>query len=194
MSQYTPNPQYLHKYVLYFFIFCGLISCHNKNKEKVENIIKEWIGKEITYPNSIFTIKGKDTVFVNPDKYTFKILCYVNKEGCTSCKLKLREWDKYIKDMKKEYHKNIGFFFYYSPNNTKEITYHLIKEDFNYPVCIDIKDSINIINKLPVNSQFQTFLLDKNNKIIAIGNPILSSKVQEMFSYILSNKINTINN
>ena len=43
---------------------------------------------------------------------------------------------------------------------------------FSYPVCIDEKDSFNLLNKFPKDNRFQTFLLDKNKKVVAIGNPI----------------------
>ena len=48
----------------------------------------------------------------------------------------------------------------------------LQSEDFIYPVCIDLKDTFNKLNKFPLNDKFRTFLLDNTNKVILVGNPM----------------------
>jgi hypothetical protein len=61
-------------------------------------------------------------------------------------------------------------------------------EKFVYPVCIDEKDSLNILNKFPSEMEYQTFLLDRDNKIIAIGNPIHNSKIKNLYLKIIQGK------
>lgn len=46
-------------------------------------------------------------------------------------------------------------------------------------------DAFNKLNKLPPYPMFQTFLLDKNNRVIAIGNPIHNPKVKELYLKII---------
>ena len=50
-------------------------------------------------------------------------------------------------------------------------------------------DKFNILNHFPSEKAFQTFLLNKKNKIIAIGNPILNPKVKELYLKILAGNI-----
>lgn len=45
------------------------------------------------------------------------------------------------------------------------------------------------MNHFPSERAFQTFLLDRENKIIAIGNPILNPKVKELYLKILTGNI-----
>lgn len=53
------NFRYLLSISLLFFLF----SCGNQKKENIEILLQTWSGKEILFPaNSIFTVKGKDTV------------------------------------------------------------------------------------------------------------------------------------
>ena len=59
-------------------------------------------------------------------------------------------------------------------------------ENFDYPVCIDEKDSINKLNHFPVEMRFQTLLLDKENKVLAIGNPVQNPKIKELYLKIIS--------
>jgi hypothetical protein len=56
-------------------------------------------------------------------------------------------------------------------------------------ISCDVKDSLNQLNKLPVNPIFQCFLLDKDNKVLAIGNPANNFKVWELYKQIISGEI-----
>ena len=77
--------------ILGFVVFA---SCGKSNKDKSFSLLQKWIGKELSLPaRSVFTIQGKDTVEY-PIQNTYKILTYIDSTGCTSCKLKLAEWEK----------------------------------------------------------------------------------------------------
>lgn len=43
---------------------------------------------------------------------------------------------------------------------------------FSYPIIYDYHGTLDSLNQFPKNRIFQTFLLDKDNKVILIGNPI----------------------
>jgi hypothetical protein len=58
--------------------------------------------------------------------------------------------------------------------------------DFNYPVFIDKKNGINQLNNFPQQQEYQCFLLDKNNKILFLGNPSINPNIWELYKrYIL---------
>lgn len=61
----------------------------------------------------------------------------------------------------------------------------MLLSHFDYPVCIDEQDSLNKLNDFPTEMAFHTFLLDKSNKIIAIGNPIHNPKIKELYLKII---------
>jgi len=61
----------------------------------------------------------------------------------------------------------VCFFLY--PRNRKELEYILKLNNFSYPVCIDEQDSLNKLNHFPSDIIFQAFLLDKNDKVVAVG-------------------------
>lgn len=56
---------------------------------------------------------------------------------------------------------------------------------FNHPVCIDEDDAFNRLNHFPSDMSFQTFLLDKDNKVVVIGNPIHNLKLGELYMQII---------
>ena len=76
---------------------------------------------------------------------------------------------------------SVPFLFYFHPKDLKELRYYTRRDDFTYPVCFDEKDELNQQNQFPSDMTFQTFLLDKGNKVVAMGNPVLNPKVKELY-------------
>ena len=68
------------------------------------------------------------------------------------------------------------------------VAYNLRVHDFNSPVCVDPQDSLGILNQFPEDENFHTFLLDKDNRVLAIGNPIYSTRIRELYLNIIQGK------
>lgn len=176
------------KYVITLLIII-FFSCSNSSKEQITTVIKKWENKEILFPkNIIFTKYGKDTINYNYLNSKYKILIYIDSIGCTSCKLQLTKWKDFIIETDSVTKNTLSFNFFFHPKNNKEIYYLLKREDFQTPICIDSQDSLNKLNNFPKEMMFQTFLLDKDNKVIAIGNPIHNPKVKELYLKIITGK------
>ena len=174
-----------------FVPFMLLSSCSNlEKKRQVVSAIEQWIGKELLYPNStIFTIQGVDTLdnaFL--EEYSYTIVSYVDSIGCTSCKLQLNRWNIFMQEVDSISKKKVNLNFIFHPKNVQEIINILKVNAFKHPVWIDINDSFNKLNHLPSNMSFQTFLLDKDNKVVSIGNPIYNPQVKELYLNIIQGK------
>ena len=158
------------------------LSCQDKNKEATLRLVKEWNGKEIKFPaHSIFTIQGKDTVDFDFRDSEYKIVTYVDSVGCTSCKLHLERWKTFIKDVDSVMNGSVPFVFVFHPKNVKELRHILRGHAFNYPVFFDEKDDFNVLNRFPSEMMFQTFLLDKENIVMALGNPVLNPQIKDLY-------------
>lgn len=170
-----------------FSITYMMFSCNGISNKNIGDLVSEWNNKEIIFPsNLLFTKLGKDTFKIDYwGMSDYKILTYMDSTGCTSCKLKLYEWKKIIYEFDSVTNGSIPVLFFMNPKDTKEIKYILKRDNFNYPVCIDELDSLNKLNRFPADMRFQTFLLDKNNKVLAIGNPVHNPKVKELFMKII---------
>jgi hypothetical protein len=59
----------------------------------------------------------------------------------------------------------------------------------NYPVFIDEKNEINRLNHFPTLMEYQCFLLDKDNKVLLIGNPTLNLRIWEMYKQVITGEI-----
>lgn len=163
------------------------VSCQETEKERFTRMVNEWMGEEIKFPeHSVFTVQGKDTVdFVFRDA-DYKVVSYIDSTGCTGCKLQLLEWRAFMHDMDSISGNPVSFIFYYHPKDVNELIYNIRFEDFDYPVCIDEKDCFYKCNGFPKIFSLNTFLLNKQNKILAIGNPIIDVGVRKLYFEILN--------
>lgn len=173
------------RYLIIGLLMLLLISCERSGKSYVISILQEWENKQILFPPNIaFTIQGKDTV-VFPLNSNFKILTYIDSKGCLSCELKLAEWKRMINKVNSLMGDSVRFVFLFSPDRVEDAFYTLRGAKFTYPVCLDEKKRMNQLNRFPAEMAFQTFLLDKDNRVLAIGNPIHNPEVKDLYFKII---------
>ena len=170
------------KFFLGLCVCLLMVSCSESEKERLSRLVQEWEGKEILFPaHSTFTIQGKDTVDFDFKGAAYTIVTYIDSMGCTSCKLQLHRWKELVKEVDSLTNGDVPFLFYFHPKDIKELRYLTRRDAFTYPVCFDEKDDFNRLNRFPSEMMFQTFLLDKENRVIALGNPIQNPKVKELY-------------
>lgn len=168
--------------ILISFICLSFSSCKENEKERIARLVGEWAGREVIFPSHpVFTIQGSDTVDFNYRQADYKIVTYVDSVGCTGCKLQLPLWSDFVAEVNSLTQGNVPFVFCFHPRALKEMKYLLHLEGFEYPVFLDVKDEFNRLNQFPNDMTFQTFLLDKENKIVSIGNPIHNPKVKALY-------------
>ena len=170
------------KYIVFFILSFLFVSCTESEKERMNRLVLEWSGKEIVFPNDLNSrLLGSVASFDYKSEYT--IVTYIDSVGCTSCKLQLSQWKHLM--IKLDSINNTSVLFFLHQKNEKGINYILKRDNFTYPVCIDENDSFNKLNHFPSDMMFQTFLLDKDNKVVAIGNPIQNPRVKELYLQII---------
>lgn len=175
--------------LILLFLSIVLNGCKNNNQKKeITQIVKEWQNKEVVFPaNMIFTKYGKDTIEYEIPPSSYKILMYVDSIGCTSCKLQLHKWKEFIQEVDSLTYGAVPVIFVFHPKDLREISYLLKRDGIDVPVCVDVDDELNVINRFPSHQQFQTFLLNDENKVLYIGNPIHNTRIKEMYLSEISN-------
>jgi hypothetical protein len=176
------------KFVFFIIAISLVSSCKdNKKRKEAEMVITEWVGKEIRFPaekqyQCSFT--GKDTTVVlctGLFEREYKILLYIDSLGCTSCKLRLFEWKQLISEVDSIGTDKLSFLFLFHPKDKKELQVLFKRDRFDYPVFIDADNTVNKLNHFPEQSTYQCFLLDRSNKVLLIGNPVLNPKIWELY-------------
>lgn len=167
-----------------------LFSCQESDKQRLTRLVQEWDGKEVVFPDrSVFTVQGRDTVAFSWADSPYRIVTYVDSIGCASCKLQLPKWKQLIAETDSLFGKGrLAYVFYFHPKDLRELVYLTRRDAFTYPVCFDREDVFNRLNRFPSEMSLQTFLLDKANRVVAIGNPVHNPKVKELYLNIVGGK------
>lgn len=155
-----------------------------------EAIVAEWAGKEIVMPTDLkFQILDTE---INIDSQTpdFKIINFIDSSGCTACKMKLHRWNDIIDEFKSIPDVDVQFLTIVNADSIDQITSILKQYNYSYPVAVDLDNTFADSNNLPDQPAYHTFLLDADNKVIAIGNPVLNPKIKKLYKQIIMNDEN----
>jgi hypothetical protein len=170
-------------------------SCKNKRQNDTVKIVTEWRGKEVKFPEGIpcFSM-GKDTACVDLYGDNYKIMLYVDSLGCTNCRLKLSQWKKIMKESDTVFTRKPEFLFFFQPKkeDEKELAFLFQQNGFHHPVFIDKNNEIGKLNSFPFKPEYQCFLLDRDNKVIIVGNPSLNSGIWILLKKIITERESNI--
>lgn len=174
------------KYFLLIF-FTIVIACKHSETEKILNSL---VGQRVILPKNMIVLK-ENLIYYNDTfnliKKDLKIITHIYG-SCGVCINNLNKW-KNVLDTLKDF-KNISLLFIVYTDNIdyfKKLFYPEIK--LNYPLIIDTLNFFYKSNKLYnyENIHYQTFLVDKDNKIILVGNPAISQKVRDLYLKTIKN-------
>ena len=177
------------KHIAWIMCLWLLASCSESREEAMLRLVNEWKDKSVIIPvRSVFTVQGKDVVDFNYRDAEYKILVYTDSIGCTSCKLQLPKWKQMIAEVDSLTGGRVPFLFYFHSKDPKELRYYLRRDNFTYPVCFEEDDYLNRLNRFPSDMTFQTLLLNRENKVVAIGSPVLNPKIKDLYLEIITGK------
>ena len=158
-------------------------------------IIKQWTGKEIRFPSDLFcTALGKDTACIDLYTENFKIVLYVDSIGCTSCQMNLAGWKKIMQESDTVFIRIPEFVFIFQPKqNDEKLLQSFFKQNgFSHPIFIDRNNEIYKLNNFPLKHDYQCFLVDKDNKVVTIGNPADVSGIWQLFKRVIMESENIV--
>lgn len=162
--------------------FLLLIACEDSKRKQFSSLVQEWEEKEILFPeNPIFTRFATDTTFYRIPKSEYKVVVYVDSFGCISCKLQLPKWKEFISKVDSLSGGKVPFLFFFQPRDMKSLHHLLLRDDFSLPICVDANNEFDSLNHFPREIMFQSFLLDKDNCVIVIGNPVHNLSVRDLY-------------
>ncbi len=173
---------------LLFIFIIAFASCGGySDKARIQSIVEEWQGKQIVLPEVMTDFMTGDTI--NLKDADFTILTYVDSVGCTGCKMKLPLWKKFLSSIDSICDLNVQFIMVVYPSDITELKYLMKRDDFDYPVYLDDDNKVSKANSFPDKTAFQTFLLDRNMKVTAIGNPTYSTEIAKLYKRIISGQL-----
>lgn len=178
------------KYLLLFLVCVSCYSCNN-NKKEITKIITTWQNKEFLLPDSLETrVSGQQIEYPNLH-HKYKILNYIDTNGCTPCQLKLHEWELLKKEID-SINPDVKLIFIAYVKNYNEIELEQKINKSTIPIIYDKEDMINKMNNIPKYAILHTFLLDSTNHVILIGNPLERPKIWELYKNKITQSTHTI--
>ena len=174
------------KYIVRIIIImcCSLVSC-NGIREQQETFVS-LIGQEIHVPSNLDVRIQQAVLDYIPRGRDYTMIAYIDSSGCTSCRMKLPIWNSVINELKSYENVDVDFIMILNTTEKREIDYMLKRDSFLYPVVLDPDGSFRDENLLPKDNSLHTFLLDCENKIVAVGNPAFNPKIRDVYRKIIS--------
>ena len=135
-------------------------------------------------------VNGQDQIddITVPLNIPARLVIYLDSFSCTSCVIsRLNELENFFNISKSS---NGAFLpvFVFTPSekekndNLINIKNSLKQNNIDFPVYIDFENSFLSNNRfIPEEQQYHMFLLDNENKIVLIGNPVSSDSLWDLY-------------
>lgn len=174
----------LSRLLILLLFFC---SCEETKKEKMESLVSKWEGKVIAFPShSVFTVQGNDTIDFYFSCTNYRIVTYVDSLECACDDLKLGDWKTFMQITDSLTQNEAHFIFYFNTKERDKLRYFTLRDQFTYPICFDDENLFYKLNQLSTDLPITTFLLDANDKVITMGDPINDSDTRKQFWNIMA--------
>lgn len=171
-------------FIMAMSVVLGVSTSCSSGKTDYESAILEWTGREIVFPDSMRLAGGG--VFVK-EPSDFTIVAYYDSVGCTGCRMKLPYWNEFmnsIDSVNEGY--DIQLILIINADNDAKISELINKSGYEHILLVDEKDSFNKANGLAEDYNLRAFLLDRDDRILAIGNPVDNVPLGKVYRDIIS--------
>lgn len=185
--------------ILIFLLFlCSVayfVGCMSP-KDKAENIISAFKEKKVVLPYQNMSCWINDSIQNNRpwEDAKMKLVIYVDSTRCSECTLKtMYMWEDFVK-MEEEYNSEFSlvFIFQIKLNTDPKVLASLFRiTELNHPMYIDNKNIFSKSNPhVPQESLYHIFLLDENNNVVLVGNPLFNPKIENMLRNEVKKQLN----
>lgn len=174
-------------------VFPIIIGCKS-NIKKIEETLSEFASHPIAINTSDYMTFCNDSTYniLAINKATLKYVCYIDSLECSPCILKnAYKWNDYINKFE-NYNDKISFSYIISSSSSKEIMTQVKESGFCQTIFIDTLKRFSLQNPhIPKESMYHVFLLDKDNNIILVGNPLINKVIEDKFYSVVEKTLGT---
>ena len=174
-----------------FICVMMIMSCDNNSKLSEEILLFKKKSVLLTKQSLLIT-KEEEEIITNDVQKGLKYIIYKDSLDCTSCAInRMYFWNDFIK-YAKLFNGQLKYYFIYSPSKMerKHVEFILKNGNFDFPILLDTLGEFEKLNPhLPKNRTLHSFLLDENNHVILVGDPLSNKKIKKMFYKIVEEKL-----
>lgn len=169
------------RFLIFIVLIIIIYSCNNRNK-KIKGELTQIIGKKIELIDTLSNYSIDKGLYKEVILPQMKIISYIDG-SCGSCLYSLANWKELISSNE---FKNISFRLYVKTYNLKQLTLILKEIDFQYPIVVDYQNQFYQKNHIQDEINYETFLVDKDNNILLVGNPLFSNEIKKLYLEVVS--------
>lgn len=175
--------------LLSIFLFIACVDRERQLKDDILDLCSRPI--KLSLEEMACYVNGEDTCIKNQDFDCYKEIIYLDSTTCSSCAWNsMYKWNG-ILDSLRALRKNVKCYFIFHPSvaNRKALYIAMKKRMFlDCPIYVDTVGSfIKNNSHIPSDKTLHTFLLDRNNNIILVGDPLQNGKIENLFWKVVNN-------
>lgn len=159
------------------------LSCNRRN---IERDLKLLIGTKIDIPYDSLFSNGKEKMSLTKENYTYVIYC--DSMVCSKCTLKNMYYWEVMKDSISKLKNNVDVIFIFSPSKAEMNSFinDFLNAEMNLTAFVDTSGCfIKSNQQIPHNSNAHAFLLDKEGKVIMVGNAQYNQSIEKLLFKII---------
>lgn len=182
------------------FIFCvavsvaGLLAGCKKNDDVKKHILMMQSRPVVLGLDKMQCMTGgRDTVVTDYTDALLRMVVYVDSSECSSCALdRMFTWNDAIRDAGR-YNGRLRHLFIVAPRKEQMEDVYLSLEysGLKSPVYVDTAYVFRQENPhIPAAGMYHVFLLDRNDSVLLVGNPLNNPKIDKIFKRTVTSIIN----
>lgn len=168
----------------------AFIGCGNNHhiKEGIQRMQSEPV--EIPFAEMLCIRELTDSLpYAEDEVMPFQLVSFTDSSRCSTCVLNaLSEWNALL-NLERE--RKVQFVFILQPQKQEieEVIHTYYHSGLEHPVWIDTCGTFLKNNpQIPNGRMFHTFLLDKDRKILLVGNPLANNRIREIFDSLTTDE------
>jgi hypothetical protein len=173
---------------LFIFIIFASLSC---GRNKMVKQLSGFMDTEIVIPDNMqANFRGADTL-IRWNDAPLKMIVWYDSAGCSSCQIqRIYEWDdiiSYGKD-KSDIFEPV-FIFSPKQSDLHSVNIALRSSRFRHHVYVDKDGDFYKSNPgIPSDKKMHTFLIDENDRVVLVGNPVNNEKLWALYKEHIENR------
>lgn len=176
------------KMILFSIIMLFFVACKDNTREQLLRMENQ---KICLYLDSMDCRRNGHIDDCQREDF-WRLVVFSDSVACSSCKL--REMQSWIPMMERLscYDGKVKLIFIFQPKDENLDVFDFTMKilPFSFPVYVDTANVLLRNNpSIPIDSKFHTFLLDENNKVLLVGNPLENEKIEDLFWQIVEERL-----
>ena len=179
---------------IFSLVCCILFSACNDPKDKMQHNIRQMQSTPISIPYSDMVCWSEDSISTIDlcKQAQLKLVHYVDSVQCTTCYLqKVAQYEKLFQLEQESKYRFVNVFVIAPGSKRKRMLLSDYKDKLLPQVLfVDTAHVFTEKNKtIPSEGMYHTFLLNENDSVILVGNPVIYPKIAEIFYSTVKGKL-----